>query len=430
MADGYTRMAPAADRLRPRTFDDMAGQKHLIGERGVLRRMIASGKIPSMIFFGPPGTGKTTAASIIAEASGMTMRHLNATTASLADVRAVAAETEGLLGVGGILLYLDEIQYFNRKQQQSLLEYLEDGRITLIAATTENPYYYIYDALLSRCSVFEFKPVTAADMMPRLRRAAEMLTESARHPIRCEEAALAHIASVSGGDVRRAVTMLEQAVAYVAAGDETENVLSVDVVRQFIPSVSAGNFDGDGDVHYDLLSCLQKSIRGSDPDAAVFYLARLLEGGDLISPCRRLMVIASEDIGAAYPMAAVITRACVESARELGLPEARIPLANAAVMLATAPKSNTAYMAINRASEDIRAGKGLVVPQHLRSPQFRGYVYPHDYTFDYVKQQYLPDDLAGVQYYEFGENKTESAAAAYWEKVRREGGKKKHGKDE
>lgn len=425
MSNGSVRTVPAADRLRPKTFDDMAGQAHLIGERGVLRRVVSSGRIPSMIFFGPPGTGKTTAATIIAESSGMMMRRLNATTASLADVRAVAAETEGLLGAGGILLYLDEIQYFNRKQQQSLLEYLEDGRITLIASTTENPYYYIYDALLSRCSVFEFKPVTAEDMMPRLRRAAQELLSGVSRTITCEDRALSLIASVAGGDVRRAVTMLEQAVAYVAAGDASESALTCDIVRQFVPSVSAGNFDGDGDVHYDLLSCLQKSIRGSDPDAAVFYLARLLEGGDLISPCRRLMVIASEDIGAAYPMAAVITRACVESARELGLPEARIPLANAAVMLATAPKSNTAYTAINRAAEDIRAGRGLVVPTHLRSPQFRGYVYPHDYTFDYVKQQYLPDDLAGRKYYEFGENKTESAAAAYWEKVRREGGKKK-----
>ena len=425
MSDFSMRTAPAADRLRPLSFDDMSGQQHLVGERGVLRRITSSGRIPSMIFFGPPGTGKTTAASIIANSSGMTMRHLNATTASLADVRSVAAETEGLLGAGGILLYLDEIQYFNRKQQQSLLEYIEDGRITLIAATTENPYYYIYDALLSRCSVFEFKPVRPEDMLPRLHRAAAMLTENADRPVEIREEALSHIAHVSGGDVRRAVTMLEQALAYVTAGGDDEQVLTRDVVRQFVPSVSAGNFDGDGDVHYDLLSCLQKSIRGSDPDAAVFYLARLLEGGDLISPCRRLMVIASEDIGAAYPMAAVITRACVESAKELGLPEARIPLANAAVMLATAPKSNTAYMAINRAAEDIRAGKGQVIPTHLRSPQFRGYVYPHDYTYDYVKQQYLPDDLAGAKYYEFGDNKTEAAAAAYWEKAKREGGKKK-----
>ncbi len=417
-------LSPAADRLRPHSFDEMAGQSHLIGPRGVLRRVIASGRIPSMIFFGPPGTGKTIAATIIAESSQMTLRRLNATTASLSDVRAVAAETGGLTGVNGILLYLDEIQYFNRKQQQSLLEYIEDGRITLIAATTENPYYYIYDALLSRCSVFEFKPVTPEDMLPRLHGAAEELLRDASRPLTIEDGAYDCIAHAAGGDVRKAVTMLEQAVSYALGGDEDES-LTRETVLRFIPSVAAGRFDGDGDVHYDLLSCLQKSIRGSDPDAAVFYLARLLEGGDLISPCRRLMVIASEDVGAAYPMAAVITRACVESAKELGLPEARIPLANAAVMLATAPKSNTAYSALDRAAADIRAGKGQVVPEHLRSPLFKGYKYAHDYTGDWVDQQYLPDDVKDAVYYEFGTNKTEAAAAAYWQKIKAEGGKKK-----
>ena len=415
MTDTHT---PAADRLRPRTFDEMAGQGHLIGEKGVLRRVVASGRIPSMIFFGPPGTGKTTAAGIIAESSRMTLRRLNATTATLADVRAVAAETNGLTGVNGILLYLDEIQYFNRKQQQSLLEYIEDGRITLIAATTENPYYYIYDALLSRCSVFEFRPVQPAELMPRLRSVAAELLRDAERPFTCDEETLDYIAHTSAGDVRRAVTMLEQAISYLFAGDETETRLTRETVQRFVPSVAAGHFDAEGDVHYDLLSCLQKSIRGSDPDAAVFYLARLLEGGDIISPCRRLMVIASEDVGAAYPMAAVIVRACVESAKELGLPEARIPLANAAVMLATAPKSNTAYMAINQAMEDVKNGKGQVIPEHLRSPLFKGYVYPHGYPHDWTPQQYLPDDVKDRQYYKFGDNKTELAAQAYWEKVK------------
>ena len=417
MAD-YMRTAPAADRLRPTTFDDMSGQKHLVGERGVLRRLASSGRIPSMIFFGPPGTGKTTAASIIAASSGMTLRHLNATTASLADVRAVAAETEGLLGAGGILLYLDEIQYFNRKQQQSLLEYVEDGRITLIAATTENPYYYVYDALLSRCSVFEFKPVTAADMLPRLRRAAEMLSEESSHPVICEEEALSYIASVSGGDVRRGVTMLEQAIAYVAAGDESENVLTRDVARQFMPSISAGNFDGDSDVHYDLLSCLQKSIRGSDPDAAVFYLAKLLSLGELLSVCRRLQVIASEDIGPAYPMAAVLTRACCESAKELGMPEAQIPLANAVIQLATSPKSNSAESSVQAAMAAVKEGRGVEIPLHLQSPLFKGYLYPHDYPNHYVRQQYLPTDLLGTSFYRPGPNKNEQAAAEYWSKIK------------
>ena len=399
--------APAADRLRPKSFDDVAGQAHLVGKNGILRKIAESGRMSSMIFFGPPGTGKTTCATILAEGSGMELRRLNATTASLADIKAIAAETEGIFGQKGILLYLDEIQYFNKKQQQSLLEYLEDGRITLIASTTENPYYYIYDALLSRCSVFEFKSVSAADIVPLLKRNVLKI-----HPDGASEDAVSFIASCAQGDVRRAITMLDTAASCA------EGQITRELVEQLTPSVMAGNFDRDGDVHYDLLSCLQKSIRGSDPDAAVFYLAKLLEGGDLISPCRRLMVIASEDIGAAYPMAAVITRSCIESARELGLPEARIPLANAAVMLATAPKSNSADLAFDIASEDIRKGKGLEIPTHLRSPQFKGYVYPHEFPGHWTEQQYLPDDLKGRKYYNFGDNKTEQAAKAYWEQIK------------
>ena len=399
--------APAADRLRPKSFDDVAGQAHLVGKNGILRKIAESGRMSSMIFFGPPGTGKTTCATILAEGSGMELRRLNATTASLADIKAIAAETEGIFGQKGILLYLDEIQYFNKKQQQSLLEYLEDGGITLIASTTENPYYYIYDALLSRCSVFEFKSVSAADIVPLLKRNVLKI-----HPDGASEDAVSIIASCAQGDVRRAITMLDTAASCA------EGQITRELVEQLTPSVMAGNFDRDGDVHYDLLSCLQKSIRGSDPDAAVFYLAKLLEGGDLISPCRRLMVIASEDIGAAYPMAAVITRSCIESARELGLPEARIPLANAAVMLATAPKSNSAYLAFDIASEDIRKGKGLEIPTHLRSPQFKGYVYPHKFPGHWTEQQYLPDDLKGRKYYNFGDNKTEQAAKAYWEQIK------------
>ena len=400
---------PAADRLRPHSFDDMAGQEKLVGKNGILRRMAESGKLSSVIFFGPPGTGKTTAAAILAESSGRELYRLNATTASLADVREVAAAAESIAGSAGVVLYLDEIQYFNKKQQQSLLQYIEDGSITLIASTTENPYYYIYDALLSRCAVFEFKKVPPCDIERRLKTVAEQLGLSER----IADDALKLIADVSAGDVRRAVNTLELAANMNEAGTVTK-----EQVRELLPSVSMGSFDRDGDTHYDLLSGLQKSIRGSDPDAAVFYLARLLEGGDLISPCRRLLVIASEDIGAAYPMAAVITRACVESAKELGLPEGRIPLANAAVMLATAPKSNTAYVAYDAAAADISAGLGSEIPNHLKSPQFRGYKYPHDYPDRYVRQQYLPDDLKDRQYYRFGDNKTEQAAKAYWDRIK------------
>ena len=407
--------APLADRARPLTFDDMVGQEHLCGPNGILRRIAASGHLPSMIFFGPPGCGKTTAAGILAEASGMTMYRLNATTASLSDIKDVAKETTTMMGQSGILLYLDEIQYFNKKQQQSLLEYLEDGRITLIASTTENPYYYIYDALLSRCSVFAFRHVDGDAIEKRLRQVAG----NSYAGIRFSDASLKRLADSAGGDVRRGLTLLEVA-ASCAVGENGVLTVPDAVLDGLIPEGYLSSFDRDGDVHYDLLSCLQKSIRGSDPDAAVFYLARLLEGGDLISPCRRLMVIASEDIGAAYPMAAVIVRACVESARELGLPEARIPLANAAVMLATAPKSNSAYSAMNAAMEDIHKGLGAEIPPHLRSPQFKGYKYPHEYPGHWVKQDYLPEDCRGKHYYEYGDNKTEQAAKAYWDKIKGE----------
>lgn len=406
-------ISPAASRIRPECFDDMVGQKSLVGEKGVLRRFAEAKKIPSMIFYGPPGTGKTTAAAILAKTSGIEIRHLNATTASLADVRAVAADADGIMGHDGIILYLDEIQYFNKKQQQSLLEYIEDGRITLIASTTENPYYYVYDALLSRCAVFEFKSVSPNELFLHLKK---VMKKIAPDGVEADDEALDYIAHCAAGDVRRAVTMLENALSYVSAGGEKK--LDKETAELFSPGASLGTFDASGDVHYNLLSALQKSIRGSDPDAAVFYLAKLLEGGDLISPCRRLMVIASEDIGLAYPMAAVVTRSCVECAKELGLPEAAIPLANAAVMLATAPKSNSAYNALHAAEEDIKKGLGQIVPTHLQSPLFKGYKYPHDFPDHYTVQQYLPDDLKGRHYYEFGENKTEQAARAYWEKIK------------
>ena len=396
-----------ADILRPKTFDDIVGQPHLFGERGVLRRMVEGGRIPNMIFYGPPGVGKTTAAEIIAAGSGMTFHRLNATTASLADVKEVISQTSNLFGSGGILLYLDEIQYFNRKQQQSLLEYMEDGRVTLIASTTENPHFYVYNAIISRSSLFEFKPVTPIECARALTRALAHLNAEAGTAKAAERDVLEYIARCAQGDVRRAINLLENAF-FVA--DET-------VTRETVDSfhVRVGNFDDD--THFDLLSCLQKSIRGSDPDAAAFYVAKLLELGELISVCRRLQVIASEDVGLAYPLAAVVTRSCCESAKELGMPEARIPLANAAILLATAPKSNSAHDAINAAMEDVQKGLGTTIPAHLQSPLFKGYRYPHDYPNHYTAQQYLPDDLRDRRYYAYGQNKTEAAAKAYAEAI-------------
>ncbi|MBR2019427.1 MAG: replication-associated recombination protein A [Clostridia bacterium] len=400
--------AQLADLLRPGDFDGIVGQEHLFGERGVVRRMLAGGRITNMIFYGPPGTGKTTAASVIAKQSGMTFRKLNATSASLSDIKDVISETNNVFGAGGVLLYLDEIQYFNRKQQQSLLEYMEDGRITLIASTTENPHFYVYNAILSRSSLFEFKPVSPLALRPVLRRALDYLNEETSQAKVADDAVCDYISTCSRGDVRHAIVLFEN--AYHAADGE----LLREHVDSFDTSVSGFN----DDTHYDLLSCLQKSIRGSDPDAAAFYVAKLLSLGELISVCRRLQVIASEDIGLAYPLAAAVTRTCVESAKELGMPEAQIPLAHAAILLATSPKSNSAYLAVGAAAEDVKRGAGVQVPTHLQSPLFKGYLYPHDYENHYVPQQYLPDDLKGKTYYTPGPNKTEQAAAEYWKKIK------------
>jgi putative ATPase len=398
-----------ADSIRPKSFDDIVGQDHLFGERGVVRRMIAAGRLTNMIFYGPPGTGKTTAAEIIAKGADMAFHRINATTASLSDVKEILGTTDNIFSRGGILLYIDEIQYFNRKQQQALLEYIEDGRVTLIASTTENPHFYIYNAIISRSSLFEFKPVKAEACVGALKRAMTYLDSQSGQEKSVSDDVLLYIAKSTSGDVRHAIGVLEN--AYFSA----EGEITREVVDEF--NVKIGNFDTD--THFDLLSCLQKSIRGSDPDAAVFYLAKLLAAGELISVCRRLQVIASEDIGLAYPLAVTVTRAACESAKELGMPEARIPLANAAILLATAPKSNSAESAIDAAMADVEAGMGRVVPKHLQSPLFKGYKYPHMYPNHYVEQQYLPDDLVGKHYYEYGDNKTEAAAREYAERIRK-----------
>ncbi len=399
---------PLADRMRPASFDEVVGQKHLVGKNGIIKKLVNAGRIPNMIFFGPPGTGKTTLANIIASMSGMQLFKLNATSASLSDIKDVIASTDNMFSDGGTLLYLDEIQYFNKKQQQSLLEFMENGKITLIASTTENPYYYVYNALLSRSSVFEFKSVTPEDCVPTLRRALNILNTEFNDKKTAPDFVLRGIATLAGGDVRMSIGLLENAF-YISGKEITE-----DDIRALSPTLT-GHFDREGDVHYDMLSCLQKSIRGSDPDAAVFYLAKILASGDMLSACRRLLIIANEDIGAAYPLAATIAYSCVESAKAVGMPEAAIPLSNLTCILATAPKSNTSYSAYHAAMQDIENGLGLQVPKHLQSPNFEGYKYPHDYENNYVEQNYLPSDLIGKKYYKFGNNKTEQAAKAYYE---------------
>ncbi len=402
---------PLADRMRPKNFDEIAGQTHLVGKSGILRRLTENGRIPNMIFFGPPGTGKTTVANIIASMSGMQLYKLNATTAGLQDVKDVISSSDNIFSDSGTLLYLDEIQYFNKKQQQSLLEFMENGKITLIASTTENPYYFVYNALLSRSSTFEFKSVSAEDCIPSLKRALAILNSDFNDSKTASDTVLKRIAQAAGGDVRMSISILEN--SFYISSDE----ITLEGIEALLPNV-VGHFDREGDSHYDLLSCLQKSIRGSDPDAAIFYLAKILASGDLLSACRRILVIASEDIGCAYPMAASLAYSCTESAKALGMPEAAIPLANIVTILATAPKSNTSYLAYHAAMEDISQGKGVIVPEHLQSPDFKGYLYPHDYENDYVDQDYLPKELVGKKYYKFGNNKTEQAAKAYSDFIR------------
>ncbi len=418
-------MEPLAQRLRPRTLDEVCGQQHLLGKDKVFRRTIDSGRIPNMIFYGPSGVGKTTVAGIIAQNSGMHLHKLNGTTASTGDIKAVLADVGTLAGEGGILLYLDEIQYFNKRQQQSLLECIEQGTVTLIASTTENPYFYIYNALLSRCTVFEFKQLSAQDIAQGLHNAAVRLGGEQNCEIDMAPDALDYLAHSAGGDMRKALGNLEFAVTAAPVQDGRRTV-TLDMVQQ-VAQHTAMRYDRQGDDHYDIISAYQKSMRGSDPDAALHYLARLLEAGDLVSACRRLMVTACEDVGLAWPQIIPIVKAAVDAANMLGLPEAQLPLADAVVLVATSPKSNTAHTALNAAMADVQAGKTGPIPRQLQNKHYDGedaavkgqhYKYAHDYPGHWVEQQYLPDALKDAHYYTFGDNKTEQAAAAYWERIK------------
>ena len=421
-------MRPLADRIRPQTLDEMVGQRHLLGEGKPLRRILASGVIPNLIFYGPSGVGKTTLASIIAKQTNRKLCKLNGTTASTADIREVVAGLDRLDAVNGVLLYLDEIQYFNKKQQQTLLEFIENGQITLIASTTENPYFYVYNAILSRSTVFEFKAVQPEEICPAVERAFHVMEEDLHSPLRLEDGVVNHIAAACGGDVRKSLNAVELCAL---AGKETEGSHLVSLAdAQQVAQKSAMRYDREGDEHYDILSAYQKSMRGSDPDAAIHYLARLLEAGDLPSACRRLLVCASEDVGLAYPQIIPIVKAAVDTALMVGLPEAQFPLADAVLLVCNAPKSNSGHNAILAAREDVRAGKAGPIPRQLQNKHFDGadnpvkgqfYKYPHDYPNHWVVQQYLPENLQGTHYYEYGENKTEQAYRAYWERIKKSG---------
>ena len=416
---------PLADLLRPQTLDEVFGQEHILGENAILRRLIDSGKIPNLVFYGPSGTGKTTVANIIAQQTNRTLFKLNCTTASTADIKEIVAQLDTFMAPNGVLLYLDEIQSFNKKQQQSLLEFIENGKITLIASTTENPYFYVFNAILSRSTVFEFKQIGAEAALKAVKRAVSFLEERNGLTAVPEAGALEYIAGACGGDIRKAMNAVE--VLFSAGRPEGDRLVLTLADAKAVTQKSAMRSDRAGDNYYDLLSALQKSIRGSDPDAACHYLARLLEAGQMQAACRRLMVIAAEDVGLAFPQIIPIVKAAVDMALMLGMPEARIPLGDAAVLMATSPKSNSGYKAINAAAADIEKGKSGDFPRHLQNvhadsytmEREQGYLYPHEYPGHWVKQQYLPDELVGTVYYEYGPNKLEQAAKQYWDQIKK-----------
>lgn len=420
-------MKPLADRIRPEKLEEVFGQKHILGKEKILNRILESGLIPNMIFYGPPGIGKTTVANIIAKKANKKFYKLNATTASLSDIKDVISDLNTLMGRNGVLLYLDEIQNFNKKQQQSLLQFMENGDITLIASTTENPYFYVYNAILSRATIFEFKPLKNEDIILAIDRAISLVqSEYSDTVIEIAEDAKVYAANVSGGDLRKALNSIELAI-YSTNKDENGKInIDMDVIKECTQK-NIFKFDKDGDNHYDILSAFQKSIRGSDPDAAILYLAMLIKGGDLKSICRRLLVIAAEDIGLAYPQAISIVKACTDAALELGFPEARIPLSEAVILLATAPKSNSVITAVDEALKDLDSMNLGEIPIYLRDGHYEGakalgrmqdYKYPHAYKNNYVKQQYLPDGVKDKKYYIYGENKIEQTCKKYWDIIK------------
>ena len=418
---------PLADRIRPVSLDDIVGQKHLIGENMPLRNIIESGELPNMIFYGPSGTGKTTLARMIAKKTDRTLRKLNCTTAGTQDIRDIVNDLNSFTAPNGILLYLDEIQYFNKKQQQTLLEYIEDGSITLIASTTENPYFYVYSAILSRSSVFEFKYVTPDEVENAVIRGFRLLEEEKDEIFEIETGVTRHIANACGGDVRKSLNAVELCVLAAKKPQNGEKRVITLESAQSLTQKSAMKYDREGDEHYDILSAFQKSMRGSDPDAAIHYLSRLLEAGDMTSAIRRLLVCAAEDVGLAYPMILPIVKAATDIALQVGMPEARLPLADAVILVCNSPKSNTAHDAVNEAMSDLQNGKSGPIPRQLQNKHFDGddaeikgqfYLYPHDYPNRWVEQQYLPDALKNKQYYFYGDNKQEQAAKEYWDKIK------------